>query len=213
MSKDEMRGAEAWPPCYHSTVRTKRKEGENKKAESTYRGDNKESCQKYTLWLFIVVCVHVCQKKECKCDTFHQGRMLWFTPTHEAHRGQSSDKCWHLMKRSHVLLPCFILSLPLNFLFHFPLLYFYPSFCFPYVLFSGSLNPYPTSLPLTLWIFCSISSVALKWSNISFTCVMFWVCKRDVAQTKILLCFCANTNSKPDKQMSKNVWVNEALCF
>lgn len=41
-----------------------RQEGENKKAESTYRVDNKESCQKHTLCSLIGV--HSCMSVEKK---------------------------------------------------------------------------------------------------------------------------------------------------
>lgn len=50
-----------------------RKEGENKKVESTYREDNKESCQKYTLWSLIGVCSCMSVKKKmCLCQKFKQ---------------------------------------------------------------------------------------------------------------------------------------------
>lgn len=42
---------------------------------------------------------------------------------------------------------------------------------------------------------------------------MLRVCKKDVAQKKIFLCFRANTNSEPDEQTHKNVWVNQEMCF
>ena len=142
-----MRGAEGWPPCYLSTVRREKDErwmgGEKRRrAESTYRGDNRLNCQIHTFSSVPCVCVCVCLR-----DTFRRGQMLWFTVTRKRQGGQGSVKRWHLMKRSHVSLLCCVLSLPLDLLFHFPHLYFYPASRF-----------LPHALP------CSLSSIPLALS-------------------------------------------------
>lgn len=159
-----------------------------------------KACQKINIWLLSVVLF------VCDIPPELEALILCDPQTSMVVKGQLGVDIWWKY--------LIFLSVFLIYFSHFSRLYFlsfsYVLNCLPFLL-SSSL----TSIPLSLNIFYSNSSVALKWTNISFT---NWVscsqvCKRDVAQKKILLCFCAKANIEPDKQMYKNVWVNQVLCF
>lgn len=92
----EMRGAERWPPCYQSNV----KRGVEGRTGSAHRGENRASCQKYTLRY-----------------RAHSSGVRWCdSPWHTNHtgvKGQPSADIWW----TELLSISFIVSLPLNSLF------------------------------------------------------------------------------------------------